>query len=227
MGSFLESGVKVDLPLTKFFHPMDLRTSAVLQIVLETVDQHFKAAAPQHSARRWEYAMALAASIAWKRRRPNSWIDVGGADSPFFLMADFDLSDHDERTRGKVIDPRAGTGTLKEWVAAGGRAEQVYCISTIEHVDHLDSFLKDLAAATIPGGLLFLTSDAWNQEGRDQAHWHWDRKRIFTPQSWHGVMLSMIALGFQPLGEVDLTWNGHVLENWGYNLVSMALRKGS
>lgn len=150
-----------------------------------------------------------------------SWVDVGGADSPFSLMAEHCLG----YGTGTVIDPRGGTGTLREWVAAGGRAEHVFCISTIEHVDTLPIFLEDLAAATASGGMLFLTSDAWDQEGEDKAHWHWDRKRIWTKETWHRLQLKMFELGFQPLGGIDLTWNGQTLENWGYTLVSMALRK--
>jgi Methyltransferase domain len=215
-----ERGQDHYLPLSKIMAAGD---AAHLQEELEVVDPLFNSVAPQHDGRRWEYAMTIRAAGLVRRGGilPPLAIDVGGAGSPLYRMLDrVGFSCH-------VIDPTLNM-PLRTAVEKQLSAGLVSCVSVIEHVKDLYEFIEDLKQVVDPGGILFLTSDIWDgrDEEKDAAHWHWMRERIFTPYTWGRLTGSFMADGgFDLVGGHDFTWTGHVLENWGYSLCSMALRR--
>jgi len=219
-----EGALPLTLPLTKCMEAGDL---LVLAPELQTVDLLFGSSTPQHAGRRWEYAMALrtvweSGVLETKKIVPPMALDIGGAGSPLHLMLDrvgF-FACH-------VIDPVINM-PLESALEKGISAPFVACVSVIEHVMDLPGFVEDLKRVVTPGGVLFLTSDIWNQrdEDPDKAHWHWMRNRIFTPGTWEATAANFCASGeFALLGDHDFSWGGVVLENWGYSLCSMAMRR--
>lgn len=203
------------LPLSKFMHPADLD---LLQPELKTVNRHFNADRPQHGARRWEYAMALRALEVGglERGSPYSLLaDVGGAGSPLRYMTP---------RYPWVIDPDRPDGmTLRAAVRSGGRTQAALCISVLEHVENLEESLADLDVLVLPGGMLFLTVDVQEQEGPDKRHFHWMRKRIFSPESWKKLLYFFLERDWKCLGWADDRWRGaHVYD---YNFASLAVRK--
>lgn len=214
-------------PLSKTLDPTDYRA---LDDVLPVVDQYFHAAVPQHEHRRWEYAMAIRALDVWLETRRGTGttghvVDVGGAGSPLYRM----ISDS-----AIVVDPRAGTGTLAEYMETAPRLSQaVFCLSVLEHVDDLDQFLYHLSCLTAPGGLLFLTMDTCGCEVEGLAHpmevephhFHWMRKRIFRTSDLCDVAERLRDFEFAWLGERDLTWRGAQVYDYSFASIAMMKRR--
>lgn len=195
------------------------------------VEKLFDFASPQHPARKQEYTCALQSFREWSRTpdpdRPGgpfaAW-DVGGAGSPLHLMLKV------VNCWAPVIDPTWDPPlTLREAIGANPpKLECVFCISVIEHVPEYAEFVEDLSRAVRPGGLLFLTMDAWNErpEVPDKAHFHWMRQRIFTKESWKHLAATLHTKGFRLLGEAD--WDSPIEElevGWGYGFVSLTMVK--
>lgn len=184
---------------------------------LLVVDKFFNSASPQHPMRRWEYGMALAAYYEWARTWPvtvGRMLDVGGAGSPFHLMLPV-----------LVIDPAIDTPSTIE-TSERLLADAIFSISVLEHVEDPYSFLEACVQRLAPGGLLFLTVDAWDppiENQKDTAHFHWMRKRIFTKQSINHLMEMMGEWGLRPLGEVDLEYKGNTV--YDYTFGSICLRR--
>jgi hypothetical protein len=197
---------------------------------LKIVDLHFDAASPQHPMRRWEYAMALRAHASWVEH-PGGLLpagpvyDVGGAGSPFYRMMD--------PYQTQVIDPAELHGkNLDAFLREGPRlGSLVFCLSVIEHVDDLDLFVYHLSCLTAPGGLLFLTMDFGDTTGhhhlsnQDPFHFHWMRKRIFTPRTWGELGMNFLLYGFQLFGGIDRTYHGPTV--YDYTFASLCLQKRS
>lgn len=209
----------MSLPLTKFLAPTDY---AELAEELKEVDPLFASASPQHPARRWEYAMALRAVREWwweggghPKSLPPLAVDVGGAGSPLHEML---------RARGLdvfVVDPTVNFPVEK--MVGKVNASVVTCISTIEHVPHEAGFIHALAQILSPGGLLFLTTDAWDQEGEDITHFHWMRERIYNRNRLCALAAHLALLGVLPFGEVDLRYHGPQV--YDYSFAAMTFRK--
>ena len=209
-------------PLSKTLHPDDL---IVLADYLSTVDRDFTRASPQHELRRWEYALALAAFDQWwaEKPLPSAFpiLDVGGSGSPFASMVDGFVH---------IIDPKeTHRMDLQAYLRTAPRlSAAVFCLSVIEHVKDLDQFLYHLACLVAPGGLLVITTDCWNGEGEDAAHFHWMRERIFTPASLYkfssAVEGTLRAFGFDLFGGLDPTYHGDQLYG-SYSFGSLVMRK--
>lgn len=183
--------------LTRTIHQGDFDE---LKSELTVVDEHFDAQRPQHPMRRWEYALALRAFDRADRTYA-SVADVGGAGSPLteIMIGQFP----DRISTVQVIDPDDYDGfTLDQWVRGRGYTfPSVMCISVLEHVEDLQEFLYHLCCLTAPGGLLFLTADYRGDEGPDDRHFHWMRKRIFTPATWtNDVLIPILKRDFSLLG---------------------------
>ncbi len=189
-------------PLSKCVDPVP--DYAELTPELATVDRFFTAASEQHSGRRWEYALALRALTAWtSTRAPHEHlhlIDVGGAGSPFALMADHQLRQvavehHIRHLQVTIIDP-AWSGLLLGPAAEAGATIQPVpldlatyltgdapatlahictVLSVVEHVPDLERFLFHLSCLVLPGGLLFLTMDCCEADAPDPGGWPTDR----------------------------------------------------
>lgn len=185
-----------------------------------TVERYWGSASPQHEARRWEYSMALEAFREWRVRQLRSaahghFYDVGGAGSPFYLMVPGVFT----------IDPAVNVD-LQTFVGTNALlADVVFCISVIEHVDDLDQFLYHLSCLVAPGGLLFLTMDYQPDEGKDDKHFHWMRKRIFSPYALGSISGQLFRYDFRVLGEANWEWHGPIEPDWGYSFASLALVK--
>lgn len=209
--------------LSKVWHPDDL-----LQLPEEAaiVDRHWDDS--QHWSRRWEYAMALRAFDVWVERDPRSIrqlfaYDIGGAGSPFRRMLPVTSVVIDPNEPG---DPNGRPQTLERLLTRhpAKLGPAVFCISVIEHVDDLDQFLYYLSCLVAPGGLLFLTTDYQPDDGPDNKHFHWMRKRIFGPVNRIDLTEALCSYQFSWLGERDFAWHGPI-ETWGYAPCSLALVK--
>ena len=215
------------IPLSKLMAHEDYDC---LRLELKVVDQHFTSETAQHPARRWEYALALRALHQWLHDTEPpaiSWCDVGGAGSPFHHMPS-EVVDSTTRTRisklSCIIDPRLPVNgrTLHEET---GHWDVVFCISVLEHIDDLYEFLADLDRITLPGGMLFLTVDCQEEDGPDNKHFHWMRKRIFSRKTWMELGHFYLERGWEFLGWVDDRWRGEQVFN--YTFGSLALKKGA
>jgi SAM-dependent methyltransferase len=207
----------------------------------------YEATLGQHEARWWEYAMAHRAIATWyesvgeylEGRSPQViagtggpllLADVGGAGSRFAqsLVA---LTSEDILT----IDPEPRAADLSRVVPYVGTVEQfaaqmshnqfdcLTAISVIEHLENVIPFLRACHMLLKPGGLLFLTTDCWNKEGEDVAHFHWMRKRIYTPESLGRLMKRCRELGFGAGSRCDWTYHGDTV--YDYSFASLAMVK--
>ncbi len=213
------------LPLSKLLDPADFDQ---LTEELRIVDEHFYQDRAQHLMRRWEYAMALRAIDVWwaqKTLNVTRIADVGGAGSPFYRMAGPDQT--------YVIDPEENSD-LAFYLRSDPRLAQVVtCLSVLEHVDDLDSFLYHLSCLVAPGGLLVLTMDycdggMTSPDGwpADRYHFHWMRKRIFN---WHMVQRLWMAFDrreFSVIGNLSRSdYGGKAPAVYDYTFASLALQK--
>jgi len=211
---------------TKFMSPEDL---ILLEPQLQVVDAHFHKESQQHEARRWEYSLGIKAIQAWDYARgpvgkPAEAYDIGGAGSPLLHMLEA------LNILTQVIDPKYNMdlGSVADLIRrqVAKPSEIVTCISTIEHVPDERGFVHDLAEVVAPGGLLFITSDAWNgyPGAQDTAHFSHMRERIYCPETWRLLQRFFMDLEFEPFGEVDWKYRGDQLYG-SYTFASMALRK--
>lgn len=218
------------IPLTKTYDPADLTP---LSAFVTLIKEHGgKDLAAQDPARVWEYAMALEAWNQWMLRpgsrrsafqQPWRVLDVGGAGSPLAYILTKTLGeDHVSVT---VCDPKLNV-TVEQWAIGDGvqRVDAIFSISTIEHIPHPVRFIEALAALLVPGGLCFLTTDYWDNEGQDQAHFHWMRERIYNRQGWAMVARTAVQAGMARFGEQDDYFHGNQLYG-SYTFASMALVK--
>jgi hypothetical protein len=207
----------VSLPLTK---SLDAATDfPLLDAELKQVDRY---AIP--TERRWEYAMALRAWTEWARLTsphapPYYGLDVGGAGSPLTLM----LASHAHFPCAcQIIDPTLNTRMEAATVEPLSQ-DVIFCTSVLEHVDFVLPLLKAMDRALAPGGLLFLTMDGCNSEGKDVYHFHWMRKRIYNVETWQELYKTAHGLGFSKLGRTDWRYHGSPIYN--YTFFSLALLK--
>lgn len=208
-------------PLTRFM-PQDWEKDPALTPWLAGVDADFESASPQHPARRWEYSMAVLAGQLWKasghqgdgHSAGRAALDIGGAGSPLCTILA-------KRGWGCVLlDPAAGTASIEEYAkAVAPFADACFSVSVLEHVRGEVAFLAACVKALAPGGLLFLTVDAWAPPvgvTTDEGHYHWMRERLYTPVMLEGLICEIRTLGLRSFGEVDLTWHGPTVFNYGF-----------
>lgn len=202
-----------EIPLTKLANiEHDL---SLLGEELAIVEKYFTKDQPQHASRKWEYAMALRAQQVWywgDHRPQGPVVDVGGAGSPFWRMANEYIC--------RVVDPKEGNDLAEHLRLGAGLASEVYCLSVLEHVDDLDQFCYHLGCLVAPGGLLFLTMDH-GTDLPDQYHFHWDRKRIFDTKAWEQVREKCGE--FTLLGGRDRTYHGNQV--YDFSIASLAMVK--
>lgn len=197
----------------------------------------------QHPIRRWEYAMALHAINGWAqwywsvnptstdRDAPRRICDIGGAGSGFWQLLAGQTSEPIV-----VIDPsiqpapdlrgRLGyAGTVEQFAAEEphDQFDVVTCISVIEHVPAPRAFLRAARMLLKPGGLLFLTTDYWDAEGPDVAHYHWMRQRIYNAGRMTGLLEALREVGFRSFGTAD--WSYHGPQVFDYSVAAAALTK--
>lgn len=226
--------VPAPLPLSK---PADLTgDAAALAPFTAQVDAHPAALEGQHPIRRWEYAMALYAIQEWQRGVGKAGpliADVGGAGSQFWQLLTAVT-----RERIVSIDPanvptsaeaytHPYVGTVEEYAVDNyhGQFDVLSCISVIEHVVDLRPFFRACHMLLKPGGLLFLTTDYWDADGPDVAHFHWMRHRIYNAERIRRLVCTLRELGFASLGKANWNYPGNQL--YDYSVASLAVtRKG-
>lgn len=213
---------------------MDLKADLpLLTSELEVVDRHFTREQPQDITRRWEYAMALKAYRIWYKDCGEPVpiiVDIGGAGSPLSHMLE-DVSRIPESVA--IVDPALPGGiSLEQYRETGKQGDAVFCVSVLEHVDDWTKFRDDLAAVVAPGGLLFLTMDIQGDDNLDvdDRHFHWMRKRIFSPSWWRVLQVQFHeapgAGWLKQFGEADWSYHGDQLYGPnGYSFASLALTK--
>lgn len=205
------------LPLTKSLDPADYDRLGPELAVVDRVGLP-----GQHEARRWEYALALHAWRQWTAQQAavllrSQWytLDVGGAGSRFAQMLPPGVF-------CEVIDPTLNVGIESALIAAGTQ-DAVFSISTLEHVDAPVAFLRAIHRALAPGGLCVLTFDFTDCEGPDEFHFHWMRRRIYTPASREKLYRECRALGFRLYGGHD--WRPHGNQVYDYTFSSLTFVK--
>jgi len=218
----------VELPLTKFLDPADFATlheRTAGQLPTDVLEG-------QHPQRDWEYRMALVAYQDWQRafigplRTPLRILDVGGGGSAFsaaFPPPYFETT---------VVDPDQPPRSYATWIPLGieeddprlpTQVEIIFALSVIEHVAHPKAFFTGVARRLVPGGLLFLTADAWDCDGPDVAHFHWMRQRIYNRQTWQRMLDHLSSVGLHRFGEADWIFRGNQV--YDYSFISAALIK--
>lgn len=205
--------------------------------------------AGQDATREWEYGMALKAIQAWGEAPllkqelganglPWKLVDIGGAQSNFcqalaYLghveVVDPAIHTPDGQsgiTHGSEFNVSHAKYSVEEYaVGFPGRFNVLTCISVIEHIPQkqIQEFLRALHRLLKPGGLLVLTTDYWDFEGPDTAHFHWMRERIYTPETLRYLRKKIREVGFDTFGETSLAWNGNIV--YDYSLVHLSYVK--
>ena len=214
------------------------------------VDACPDALAGQHPIRRWEYAMALWAIKAWQNARVTTWTpaevergspdrweplqicDVGGAGSHFWQVLPSVTSEDIVIVDQSLPEGYTSPGQRRlipepvELYASHARPSQfdlLTCISVIEHVPLVRPFLQACHVLLKPGGLFFLTTDCWDAEGPDTAHFHWMRQRIYNPPLIRHLLEGMRKVGFRSLGPADWSYAGPQV--YDYSVASIAMVK--
>lgn len=192
---------------------------------LAIVDRYSMPMREQHPQRRWEYALALRAASIWVKGRTGIIsYDIGGAGSLFSAMVGVVLGETCCR-----IDPKENW-TLADYLQTDPPMRRaVFCLSVLEHVDDLDQFLYHLSCLVAPGGLLFLTVDYCDDDTtyewpEDRYHFHWMRRRIFNSHRLEMLLARFKDREFSPLGEVDWTWHGPHVFDYGFASLAMVKR---
>ncbi len=201
----------------------------------------------QHPQRAWEYSQALFAFDCWNIHQSTYtperdecgflFADIGGASSNFWRaltrythkpITGIDpnhLWDSDEQAASFFRQ------TLRDYLHNPDillpKYDAVFCLSVLEHVpgDELQQFERDLCSLVRPGGLLVLTCDA-GEHHPDDYHFHWMRKRIYTPgglAALHVVFAGSYAM--QPLTPPDYQWLGPTIYDYSAAILSF-VKKG-
>lgn len=213
----------MELQLTKTLDPADY---PLLLPELSIVDE--VGIENQHEARRWEYALGLHAVRLWQKQDPKRGnttvgaVDVGGAGSNFNSMLSRLM-----KAPTAVVDPAVNIAVEDLDGSVDFSSYVVTCISVLEHVEDEWRFLGALDRLVRPGGMLFLTMDCADGSygDEDRAHYHWMRKRIYTPHTWMELARRFTEEGgYEFLGDYDFSYNGHQLFG-SYSFASLALRK--
>lgn len=214
---------EMELPLTKTLNPMDY---GYLQPELSIVDS--VGTEGQNEARRWEYAMALHAVRLWRQAEPKraaskvGAVDVGGAGSNLNAMLTRVMG-----TPAAIVDPGVNVAVEELDGSIDFSSYVVTCISVLEHVEDEWGFLSAVDRLVRPGGLLFLTMDCGDESygNNDTAHFHWMRRRLYTPSTWMELARRFTEEGaYEFFGDYDFSYLGHQLFG-SYSFASLALRK--
>ena len=205
---------------------------------------HPDALTGQHAIRRWEYAMALRTITAWAAQQvftapldappmsPLQICDVGGAGSNFWQVLtgvtseDIQLVDPScPREVTELGQRQMFCGGVEEYAATAphGQFDILTCISVIEHVEEVRKFFRACHMLLKPGGLLFLTTDYWDAEGPDTAHFHWMRTRIYNAERMRKLQGDLRELGYASFGQAD--WAYHGPQVYDYSVCSAAMVK--
>lgn len=216
-----------------------LGDAAALAPFYEQIDRCPDALAGQHPIRRWEYATALYTMQVWQENQgqgdghpgtPLQICDVGGAGSNFWKVLAGLTSETVivvDPSTVRVEDHQAVflTASAEDYAANAphDQFDVLTCISVIEHVRDLRPFFRACRMLLKPGGLLFLTTDYWDADGEDTAHFHWMRERIYNAGSIRSLLRSLRDLGYRSFGTSDWTYAGAQVYN--YSVASLAVVK--
>lgn len=212
-------------PLTKTFDPADLTVALATEAAL--VNRYDLSNQATSAGRQWEYAMALKAIRCWSASRldgfpvPLVHLDVGGFGSPFvhILATQYEV-------QSVVVDPSLNHSIEfeAEFRRPPASVDVITAISVLEHVKEWRTFLRACGALLKPGGLLFLTLDYWDAHGKDTAHFHWMRERIYNRDSIQDVLQILREVGVVRYGPVDWTYRGNQVYG-EYSFLAVTLEK--
>lgn len=198
-----------------------------------------------HEHRTWEYANVLQQlEDLGPRRDPNGppiyVLDTGAGGSslaPLLAERGYRVIVSDSMAYGDIVDPfivpqcralNLHIPVLNEPVEAmptitDGLIDVTLCISVIEHVGEevFEQGLRELARVTKPGGLIFITSDFFeNRQQADDSPFRSIQHTIFTPE--FAALLPQL-MGAEFVGPYDFRYRGDYVHN--YSFVNFCLRK--
>ena len=194
--------------------------------------------AGQHPIRAWEYAMALRTLRRWTVQTdppPALTIaDIGGAGSGFWRMLGTRTTEPIALVDPDVAPIAADEAVVVPWRwdvesfsrefdPESPRFDVITCISVIEHVPDVLPFVRALHALLRPGGLLLLTTDYWDADGPDVAHFHWMRERIYNKPLAQQLLALLKREGFERFGGTNWTYHGPQV--YDYSVLALALTK--
>jgi SAM-dependent methyltransferase len=209
----------VTLPLSRILQPSDAHSlPGALQGI---VHDRFETRAPQHNARKIEYATVLAALQEMSLTRTlRHLVDIGGAGSPLPGMVGDLLG-----VVPAVIDPAAGGLDLHAYLQTNPHlCDVVLCVSVLEHVKDERQMLYDLAQLVVPGGWLVLTMD-YGATQPDTYHFHWMRERIYAFDDLLRVTSTLGQFYFTVWGSRDYVNAPTDCLVHDYNFVSLIVQK--
>jgi len=87
----------------------------------------------------------------------------------------------------------------------------IYACSVLDRIEEPRRFLRQTAAALVPGGLFWATFALWDATGEDVARGAALRSRIYDRLGWKRLVEEVRGLGYRTFGGVDLRYPGHTL----------------
>lgn len=230
---------------TKALHPDDYQSPFIrphfdkLREFQREIDKKGCPKRKDHEHRDWEYASLLAMMEALHLPKSTTIHDTGSGGSfmPLYLASEgYSVSVSDSMAYGD-IEPMLQEQCIKlglsipmhkaavEELTAEkhGQYDLTICVSTIEHVgaELFDEALRGLVRITKPGGLIYLTSDYFqNEEQGEKSPFRSIQHTLFTETLVLDIP-SRIPVNF--VGGTDLTYMGDFV--WNYSFVRMLLRK--
>lgn len=242
-----------EFPLSRFMRKGDFTSLAPELKYVDRVAAALSGWDPvQHPCRRWEYALALRAMQAAGTdaghgvRIADFGCGIGllspmlasfGAHMVMYEPWVYGNEENKARTQMARImadESFAGRATtfemkytpLCELTDADRGYDAVFCISTLEHIGEYDRAFRDMCRSVLPGGVLFLTTDAAEHEQDRYQYAYLRAGRMFNWETYTKLWLIGEEEGLELLDGVHAwEWAEECRMVNDYGFGSLAMRK--